>query len=71
MNNNFWVVWKKKKIVSCSADKVCAMEDALRNSKYRWTAQTFKNDWEMLVKDGYKIVNCKFVENKQQETINE
>lgn len=54
--NKLWAVYDKRGVVvSISKNKRTAQEEALKQSKYRWTLQTFKTDWEYLESDGYKI----------------
>lgn len=56
IKNTFWAVYDKNGVVvAISKDKTTAKEEALRKSKYRWTYQTFKEDWGYLKKDGYRI----------------
>ena len=56
MKNIFWVVYdKKNNIIAISVNKIMAMEEALKKSKYRWTLQTFNTDWGYLINDGYSI----------------
>ena len=62
IKNIFWVVYDNKgKAISMSEDKITACEEALKQSKYRWTYQSFEEDWKYLVKDGYKILKSKVV----------
>jgi len=60
--NVFWAVYNKKwKILSISKDKQAAQEEALKQSKYRWTIQTFEKDWGYLENDGYRILKSRIV----------
>jgi len=55
--NKFWAVYDKNgKVITISKDKRTAQEQALRQSNYRWTYQTFSMDWKSLEKDGYKTL---------------
>lgn len=60
--NVFWFVYDKKwRVISISKDKQTAQEEALKQSNYRWTIQTFKKDWNYLKNDGCKILKSRIV----------
>jgi hypothetical protein len=55
-DNTFWAVYNEKgRCVSIYLTEEGAKEGALDISKYRWSNQTFGNDWKYLLLDGYKI----------------
>ena len=57
MKNTFWAVYDKKGyVVSISTDKDTSKSEALNQSTYRWTWNTFDRDWGYLINDGYKLL---------------
>jgi len=62
--NEFWAVYDKKdKVISISVDKRTAQEEALKKSNYRWSNQTFKQDWGYLISGGYKVIKSTIIKN--------
>lgn len=73
LKNVFWAVYNKKgKIISISEDKTTAQKEALASSNYRWTYQTFKQDWGYLIEDGYTVEKSAIIALQElEEKIND
>ena len=56
MKNIFWVVYNKRgKVVSLSKDKGTAKQEALSKNDYRWTFQSYKENFKGMEQDGFTI----------------
>jgi len=70
--NTFWAVYNQKgQVVAISKNKRTAQEEALKQSKYRWTHQTFDKDWGYLKNDGYKLLKSRIVPLHKLKELNE